>query len=290
MRKLPSRLVATLVIGMAAIASPLHAVAGRIDLQDAAFDTIEDSNYFQNGMDGQWWHTPDNSVIGPSTSNLAPLTLDFGSGPITGIRFQFTQSGRVNFLDSSGNPTGDFIDPMHDSNGYASDYNNGHYTDGLLDPSYLTATSLPSGAFDPANGLAAFRFAWDANCPSSLFTNLCNPSGFVSFQAIIIEIDPEDFQLQFNYLNSPTALALATSAGDVFSGSFQIGGNTATYSGPFLDSGPNFCFHDGNLVACSAITGVPEPETLPLAAIGLMALAATALRRRTVASIRRLAR
>jgi hypothetical protein len=283
MINIPSRFLALLGIGAAVLSGPFNAFAGRIDLQDAAFDNIADSNYFQNGMDGQWWHTPDTSVIGPTTSNLSPLVLDFGSGPITGIRFQFTQGGRVNFLDSAGNPTGDFIDPMHASSGYASDYNNGHYTDGLLDPSYLTATTLPNGAFNPANGLAAFRFSWDASCPNSLFSSQCNPNGFVSYQAVIIEIDPEDFQLQFNYLNNPTALALAAAANEVFSGSFSLGANTATYSGPFLDSGPNFCFHDGNLVTCNAVTAVPEPDTLPLAAIGLMGLVTMAWRRRRVA-------
>jgi hypothetical protein len=285
MKHLPTRLLASLVV-VGAISIPLSAIAGKIDLEDAAFDNIADSNYFNNGMDGQFWQAPETSGVGNLNGNLGTLAFDFGGGSATGIKFRFQQDGTVVFLNGAGNPTGDFIAPLQFSKGYASDFTNGSFTNGLLDPSYLTATTLPNGAFNPANGLQAFRFQWPESCPTSNFNgSLCSSNGFVSFQAILIEIDPEDFMLQFNYNNAASALNVP----DTIMGSFKLGANTGTYNGPFLNSGPNFCFHDGSLVDCGAVTvAVPEPSTLPLLAAGLMFLGIVARRRRLSSILPRL--
>jgi hypothetical protein len=241
--------------------------AGSLYLADGAAATLGDSNF---SSDGQFWHADDTTSVGPFDGHMPELTLDFGSGPVTGVRFRFDPAlGRLSFQNSAGVLTWDFIEPMHLSGGYDSDYSNGYVTFGQLAPQLLNATTAPTGPFDINTALNAYRFVWPTQCPNSQITrdNCSSFSDFTAFQAVIIEIDPEDFELQFNYNNG-----FATLPPDTITGLFQLGSNSATYTGPFINVGPNFCFHDGNQVACSAATTVPEPETLPLllAGVGLM--------------------
>jgi hypothetical protein len=242
--------------------------AGSLYLADGAAADLASSNF---SSDGQFWHADDITSVGPFNGQMPQLTLDFGSGPVTGVRFRFDPAlGRLSFLNSAGVATGDFIEPMHLSGGYDADYSNGFVTYGQLAPQLLNATSFPTGPFNIATALNAYRFLWPTQCPNSEITrdNCMSFDDFVGFQAVIIEIDPEDFELQFNYNNG-----FATLPSDTITGLFQLGANSETYTGPFVNVGPNFCFHDGNLVDCAAATvTVPEPETLPLllAGVGLM--------------------
>ena len=256
-----------MAVGVMSIVVPLSASAGRIEAADGAFDNVAGSNY---SFDGQFWQGPESpsSIINPAPGTIFNMALDFGSGPVTGLKFRFFQTGRVEFLTSNGVPNGDYIEPFGLSGGYSNIYANSKFTNGLLAPIYLTATTFPNGTFDPVNGLQAFRFQWQGICPNSqinINNGLCNPNGFLNFQALLIATDSENFQLQFNYQNDAGSIPSDL----VKAGSFKFGTNTGTYSGPFVDTGPNFCFHNGVLLAsCTGTSAIPEPGTVPLAALG----------------------
>ena len=250
------------------------AEAGSIFMADGAFDAVTDSNYTS---DGQFWHNPNNGSIGPSTGSLTQIALDFGTGAVTGLKFSFEPAlGRVNFLNSAGVATGQYIAPMDVVGGYDSSYDNGFWTFGELNPAYLKP-GFPVGPFvyDTTKTLKAYRFLWPAQCPKNT-PHVCAFEDLVGFQAVLIQIDPEDFVLQFNYNNGFGQIIPAGSKG-----SFLLGTNTATYTGPFVSTGPDYCFHNGVLLSsCSTVTAVPEPQTAPLVAAGLLLLGGMAWHRR----------
>ncbi len=282
MRRSPNalcRLAGPLALLLAGALSSAH--AGGIWLADGSFpaNDIADSNF---SSDGQFWQSPDVHATTAVTGNMTGLTLDFGSGPVTAPQFSFNPAtGRLSFLNGSGVPTGSFVEPMHLSGGYNTDYANGFYTFGQLATQLLTATSFPTGPFDINTALNAYRFLWPQQCPTT--AGVCSFSDLLGFEAVFIEIDPEDFELQFNYQNQFATLP----ANNTVTGLFQLGSNSATYTGPFVTTGPNYCFHDGSQVSCSAATvTVPEPETVPLLALGAFVVGAAlrAGRRRRIAA------
>lgn len=252
-------------IGLAFCATTAH--AGRELLADGAFDDVADSNFLS---DGQFWHA---STDSNAASGILAIPFDFGSGPVSGLRFLFgSADGTVRFANASNVPTGEFIAPLQVPGGFNPAYQNGRFTFGELAPAILNNPfAVGPFVYDPSTTLKAYRFTWQGLCP--LNDGVCTFNQLLNFQAVLISVDTEDFVLQFNYQNFTDA-----SAG---SGSFLLGTNTGTYGGPFLDSGPNFCFRGGTQVSCSQVTGVPEPETNTLIALGVLMLGGMTWRRRS---------
>lgn len=264
------------VIGILIAAVSLPSFAGRIYAADSNFDTIEQSNY---ATDGQYWHGGDTITGGFSNTNGLGFgfNVDFGHGVVNNPVFDMDAArGRVRFLDSLGNPTGDFFDPMHLTGANYNPANLGFYTYGFVAPEFLLDAPLTGGPYDYSQAHTAVRFTWPSQCPYS--TGSCSPGDLLTFQAIMIQLDaPGDFMLQFNYNNFNDLPAGATA-----NGLFQIGSSTGSYDGPFATVGPNYCFHGGALVDCSALVTatVPEPETTPLMVLGALAATAVAVGRR----------
>jgi hypothetical protein len=88
------------------------------------------------------------------------------------------------------------------------------------------------------------------------------------------------------FLNAPLFLAGDSNSGLIALFTFEVAGGTpgGMYTGSFLDvlGGPGF--FDQNMLASTAFTvtvtsgtSVPEPSTVPLAAVGFLALAALVL-------------
>lgn len=255
-------------------ASAAH--AGREIFADGTFGTIEASNY---RFDGQFWQGSNFVAGGYSTTNGLGFNFiaDFGNGPVINPVFDMDGArGRVRFLDSGGNPTSNFFDPMHLTGANYNPANQGFYTYGFVAPELLGDAPLTGGPYDYSAAHAAVRFTWPSQCPYS--TGSCSSSDLLTFQAVMIQLDaPGDFMLQFNYNNFN-----ALPAGATAEGLFQIGSSSGSYAGPFTDTGPNYCFHGGALVGCNALvtTTVPEPETTPLMALGALAATAVAVARR----------
>ena len=270
--------------------------AGKTELADFAADcptadlcadptTMTVSNY---AFDGQYWHAPDIHPS-PGTASFGTLNipLDFGSGPVTGRHILFNGvDGLVTFVDDSKNPTGDFISPLGVKGGYSTNYVNGFYTYGELDPSLLTGPAKSSYTYNPTTTLKAYRFDFPATCPLILANSAgdCTDfDDFTNFQAVLIALNDEDFVLQFNYQNFVDPPAGST-------GTFALGANTnaaTPYTGPFLSAGPDYCFHAGSLVSCNALLGIPEPNTPMLFALGLALFAFATWRRRGGVFVRR---
>lgn len=256
-------------VSLLCAAASTNAFAGRDVLLDGAFDNVTDSNFTSTG---QFWHAIDfNDPIG-----FLNIPLDFGDGVITGRKFLFNASnGQITFVNSINAPTGDSVKPLNVPNGYNPAYGNGTWTFGELAPGFAT-TDRPVGPFvyDPATTLKAYRFTWKFLCRAD--DGACSFDQALNFQAVFIALDPEDFILEFNYQNSYSP------AGGF--GNFVIGGNSLPpYTGPFTDTGPNYCFHAGVASVCgSAVTpSVPEPGSLALLAGGALTWIGLARRRRT---------
>lgn len=248
----PSRSLrfALALISAASCAFCSNAYAGRNLLADGTFDDAASSNY---ASDGQFWHSPQST----SATGTLQIPLNFGAGVVTGRPFTFDISGgRVDFAN------GDFIAPLAVTGGYNPLYQNGYWNYGELAPAYLTS-DFPVGPFvyDTNTTLKAYRFTWQLLCPVN--AGVCTFNDLLTLQAVLIAVNDDDYVLQFNYQNFVDA-----PLGSI--GSFQLGAATDSYTGPFLNAGPNFCFHDGIEVACA--TAVPEPSPLLLLVAGLLIL------------------
>jgi hypothetical protein len=262
------------VIGIASICLlatiSATAQAGTIELVD------QGDNYTN---DGQNWQQP------PFTGNTVTIAggvfvpLNFGSGAPASRKVIVDPRGQIVFVDASNNPTGDFFAPFLAPVAWTPNTNFGgsiEQTFGFVDPKVLDSAN-PSGPFNPADGLPAYRFWWNSVCPS---IGTCDNSTTVSFQAILFGLGNDAFVLQFNYGLNSFSPAGATAG-------YSLGANVASFAGPFSDVGPDYCFQGGvaraftTVAACrGTIAAVPEPATIALFVTGFTLLVGASLRRR----------
>ena len=217
--------------------------------------------------DGQMW--PDFASLPTGLVGSIDFALDFGSGAATNRFFFLDPHGQIQFVTdaTASTNTGDVIKPLLNAAQYAPRSNIG-WAKGLIDPSLLDATLAPQFG-DKSQGLALYRFLWNFVCPTT------DPScSGLQFEATLVHLTDEAFVLQFNYGFNDPITGVTTG--------FTIGTNSRSFSGPFADTGPDYCFNRGvlsdftTIKACvgSTSTTVPEPDAMSLLLLGGVGLIA----------------
>ncbi len=220
-----------------AVVIPQAARAGAREFVDFAPSTQnpDDSNY---SFDGQFWYLDDDVSI-PQPIFRTFIPLNFGSGAPPSRRFLLDPKGRINFVDTAGLPTGDYIAPLEGPVAFRIDPSFSptsriNIAAGLLHPDILTGPPSSTANYDIDDALPAYRFNWQDVCTA---ISPCDGSGtnVITFQAVLVSLGPDAFLLSYNYGSNPF-LPPGLSA------SFSLGSNARSFAGPYSDTGPDYCF------------------------------------------------
>jgi hypothetical protein len=241
-RKIVSVLAVALTMAAALAVSSLAAARTiRVDVGSGNYDT-----------NGQAWNNFEQPLAGaPSLSGTLPFSINFGQGSINS--FCLFSNGSIGFSSNCGAvPANALLQPLF-ANWQQDPAASRLFDDGAITYSFGHLAPDPPFPADPNDAPLAARFHWQ-----NLTCDTC--AGFrYTFQAILIDMGNGDFDLELNYGNIPAGVGIA---------GFTLGSNTFSLAGPFDDSLPTFHFRGGQLVG---VTPVPEPSTLALVGIALLA-------------------
>jgi len=228
---------------------------------------IGDGNFSFNGQ--SWGPSHVDDLRGDLFVNGAmPFQLNFGSGA-TQYDFSFSENGFVSFVAPGSNagsvvpPAANYVAP------YAADFVDRFDLFDSNFPDFSVVAYWGTGRLDtgpgpygddPSVAPLAIRFTWSGMCPAADPT--CASALPSSFQTVLINRGNGDFDLELN----------GDRPSPVTAGGFALGGNLL---GSIDATTPDFCFRAGRGIRCDDAVGVPsvpEPASVLLMALGLLAL------------------